>query len=104
MKWTAEKDQKLAELYAADVPGSAIAHALGCTKSAVTKRAYRLGISDPVRQQNSRKDAKRIAHAYNMGREHRQAGGEKVVPANLPPIRRAWWLAGWHDADMETAA
>ena len=41
---------------------------------------------------------------YYQGRTHRAAGHEKVVPATLLPVQRAWWLAGWHDADIEAQA
>jgi ribosome modulation factor len=39
---------------------------------------------------------------YDLGRQARQAGFAKEC-CNLPyiDVRRAWWLAGWHDLDME---
>jgi len=39
---------------------------------------------------------------YDLGRQARTAGFQKTV-CNLPvvSVKRAWWLAGWHDEDIE---
>jgi ribosome modulation factor len=39
---------------------------------------------------------------YDLGRQARTAGFSKTA-CNLPTltVKRACWLAGWHDADME---
>ncbi len=103
MKWTAEEEQQLREMYDADTPASVIAKIMGRTVSAVYRRANLLSLTDLQRQQKSAKVPRNIERAYGAGRKHRQSGGAKNVPANLPPVGRAWWLAGWHDADMEAA-
>lgn len=38
---------------------------------------------------------------YNAGRRVRDSGGAKVPPAKLNMEDRHWWLAGWHDRDLE---
>lgn len=42
--------------------------------------------------------------SYHQGREARQSGKPKSAPSTLSSVMRGWWLAGWHDADMEIAA
>ena len=39
---------------------------------------------------------------YDLGRQARIAGFSATA-CNLPvvSVKRAWWLAGWHDADVE---
>lgn len=39
---------------------------------------------------------------YDLGRQARIARFPKTA-CNLPvvSVKRAWWLAGWHDADVE---
>ena len=41
---------------------------------------------------------------YQDGRNARLAGMPKIAPANITPVLRYWWLAGWNDADMEYLA
>jgi hypothetical protein len=41
---------------------------------------------------------------YQDGRNARVAGLPKIAPANITPVLRYWWLAGWNDADMEYLA
>jgi len=45
--------------------------------------------------------AEAFPRAYYLGREQRDAGKPKVSPGGLSPVMAAWWLAGWHDRDME---
>jgi ribosome modulation factor len=42
---------------------------------------------------------------YELGRQARTAGLERNrCPYGMTnALRRSWWLAGWHDADMEQA-
>lgn len=42
---------------------------------------------------------------YELGRQARTAGLERNrCPYGIANgVRRGWWLAGWHDADMERA-
>ena len=39
------------------------------------------------------------------GKKAREQGkGREVCPPNLEPRLRFWWLAGWHDMDMELSS
>jgi ribosome modulation factor len=38
---------------------------------------------------------------YDLGRQARQAGYERGACNVRDPIKRSFWLAGWHDQDME---
>ncbi len=43
---------------------------------------------------------------YEMGRRARRVGHRREacsIPAR-ERVERAWWLAGWHDQDMEILA
>lgn len=43
-----------------------------------------------------------IPDIYYEGRECRQHGGGKLAcPVSPISVDGAWWLAGWHDSDME---
>lgn len=51
-------------------------------------------------------DAPEYLAQYNLGRQARAAGYYKSA-CNIPASRmakRSWWLAGWHDEDIETEA
>ena len=51
-------------------------------------------------------DAPEYLAQYNLGRQARAAGYHKNA-CNIPASRmakRSWWLAGWHDEDMEIGA
>jgi len=38
---------------------------------------------------------------YDLGRQAREAGFETISCNVRDPVKRAWWLAGWHDLDIE---
>lgn len=38
---------------------------------------------------------------YDLGRQAREAGYQTIACNVRDPIGKAWWLAGWHDLDME---
>ena len=38
---------------------------------------------------------------YDLGRQAREAGYETTSCNLTEPVRRSWWLAGWHDKDIE---
>jgi ribosome modulation factor len=38
---------------------------------------------------------------YQIGREAHAAGYKTIHCDVRDPIARSWWLAGWHDADIE---
>lgn len=38
---------------------------------------------------------------YELGRQARRAGDETFACNVNNPIRRGFWLAGWHDEDIE---
>jgi hypothetical protein len=38
---------------------------------------------------------------YQDGRNARVAGLPKIAPANITPVLRYWWLAGYGDMDHE---
>ena len=103
MKWTAEQEAILTELYEGEPPASVIGKRLGRSVQAVRTRAFRLGLTDPQRTQRVAKimAEDRGLGAYISGRSARQKGCPKVVPGGLRPVARAYWLAGWHDVDME---
>ncbi len=105
MKWTAEQEQQLREMYEADTPASVIAKIMGRTVGAIYRRASVLGIGDPSRKQRA---AKRTSSrqesfnlAYKLGMQSRDRIRAKSPPSGYSPAARAWWLAGWHDRDME---
>lgn len=103
MKWAPEHDAILTELYEGETPASVIGQRLGRTVQAVRTRAFRLGLTDPQRIQRAAKITAedRGLGAYISGRSARQKGSAKAVPGGLRPVARAYWLAGWHDVDME---
>jgi len=38
---------------------------------------------------------------YDLGRQAREADFP-IISCNVrDPIKKSWWLAGWHDLDME---
>lgn len=39
--------------------------------------------------------------AYSAGRSLRRDDRDKSHCHNIDPVRQAWILAGWHDADIE---
>lgn len=39
--------------------------------------------------------------AYRQGRAAREAGRLKEPPPDLDAVKRGFWLAGWHDRDIE---
>ena len=40
--------------------------------------------------------------AYYLGKTSRREGhGRDAVPYSPISVRGAWWLAGWHDRDIE---
>ncbi|WP_129141504.1 hypothetical protein [Modicisalibacter coralii] len=102
-KWTAEQEEQLRELYTGNVPAKAISKLIGKSINAIYKKANALGLSDCERAQVITKslDRKDPEAAYRDGRKRRQEGRHKSPPSLLPMVDRAWWLAGWHDADME---
>ena len=117
MKWTNEQDEQLREMYAADEPARVIGKRLGRTVAAVRARAYYLGISSSDRSRKLSRERmgslnrmRGIAEhdssgddlgGYRRGWKARTEGRGKHVPGGLTPATRAWWLAGWHDKDME---
>ena len=101
MRWTPQLDNQLRDMYESNTPAGVIAKLMGRTTTAIHKRAMRLGLTDPERQQRAVKQSGREAQAYDAGRTRRRQGGSVSPPSTLPPIGRAWWLAGWHDMDME---
>jgi len=38
---------------------------------------------------------------YDLGRQAREAGFDTISCNVRDPSKRAWWLAGWHDLDIE---
>lgn len=40
-------------------------------------------------------------HCYQAGRDARDLGKDKTPPGGLGAQRRAWWLAGYNDRDIE---
>lgn len=42
-----------------------------------------------------------IQTLYYAGRKARHEGSGLDECDILDPVRRTWWLAGWHDLDME---
>ena len=38
---------------------------------------------------------------YDLGRQAREANFETVACNVRDPIKKSWWLAGWHDLDIE---
>jgi len=38
---------------------------------------------------------------YDLGRQAREAGYGLISCNVRDPIKKSWWLAGWHDLDME---
>lgn len=102
-RWTQDQEAKLRQMYDADTPASVIAKMLGRTTRAIYKRASVMGLTDPERSQHAAKAQRRegSSEAYRRGQERRHRGGCKVVPSGLTPAMASWWLAGWHDKDME---
>lgn len=43
----------------------------------------------------------REAGIYNAGREAQRIGQDKEPPSELSKVDKAWWLAGFNDADTE---
>ena len=104
MKWTEEQERELRDYYASGTPVSAIAKLMGRSKNAIYCKAVKLGISDVERSQihaYRRDRAQLYQAAYRSGAEARRKAHGKVSPARYAPDERAWWLAGWHDKDME---
>lgn len=106
MKWTPEQEQQLRELYATDMPVRIIAHRIGRSTNSVYCKAYTLGLSDTARQgQTYKRDSEQLCQqAYRHGMDHRSKGRQKSPPSRYAGAERAWWLAGWHDRDMELEA
>lgn len=104
MTWTAEQEAELRTMYGEGVPASAIAKMLGKSKSAVYSKAERMGIAD-VQNKQQMAASRTLDHlyqsAYRSGYRRREKGRTKSPPAKYEPAMRAWWLAGFHDADME---
>lgn len=42
-----------------------------------------------------------ISQMYDLGRQAREAGFKPESCNVCNPIKRSWWLAGWHDLDIE---
>lgn len=40
--------------------------------------------------------------SYQAGRESRDSKRDLISCPETCPIKRAFWLAGWHDRDMES--
>jgi len=38
---------------------------------------------------------------YDLGRQAREADYETYSCNVRCPVKRSWWLAGWHDLDIE---
>lgn len=38
---------------------------------------------------------------YDLGRQAREAGFGPGHCSVNNPVKRGWWLAGWHDLDLE---
>lgn len=38
---------------------------------------------------------------YDLGRQARRAGFETIACNVNNPVRKGFWLAGWHDEDIE---
>lgn len=104
MKWTPEQEQSLRDYYAGDTPVSAIAKLMRRSKNSIYCKAASLGISDVERAQIHayRRDRQQIYQAaYRRGVEARRKQHGAAPPSRYAPDERAWWLAGWHDKDME---
>lgn len=99
MSWTVEQEQKLAEMYASNTPVRVIAKLLGKSNKSIYQKAWRLNLGDPERQQIAVK-RRRVEPAYAKGKEARRQGRAISIPDGNP-VERSWWLAGWHDKDME---
>lgn len=100
MRWTDEANATLEELYTNDVPVSVIADRFKCSLRAVYSQAHRLGLSEKSRQQRAVKSIDQRHRAYNNGRKRRSDNGTKNPPME-DAVLRAWFLAGWHDKDIE---
>lgn len=103
-KWTPEQEQQLKEMYNGQTPASVIAKLLGITKRQVYDKAYRMGLSDVQNKQAlsvKRTPQNRYEAAYRSGERRREKGRTKDAPAMYDSVQRAYWLAGWHDKDME---
>lgn len=44
---------------------------------------------------------KQYSAMYDLGRQAREAGFQTLACNVIDPAARSWWLAGWHDLDME---
>ena len=44
---------------------------------------------------------KQYSAMYDLGRQAREAGFQTFACNVNDPVSKAWWLAGWHDLDME---
>lgn len=38
---------------------------------------------------------------YDLGRQAREADFETLSCNVRDPVKKSWWLAGWHDLDIE---
>lgn len=99
--WTQEDIEKLAGMYDSDTPSSVMAKLLGRSQSAINRQLWRQGLTDPTKRQKAAKAQDRTHLAYTAGRERRRKGGAKIPPSSLSAPQRAWFMAGWHDKDME---
>lgn len=104
MKWTEEQKQALSDYYASETPVAAIAKLMGRSKNSVYCKAAALGISDVERSQIQayRRNREQLYQAaYRRGAEARRKAHGKAPPSRYAADERAWWLAGFHDKDME---
>lgn len=44
---------------------------------------------------------KQYSAMYDLGRQARESGFQTFACNVNDPVGKAWWLAGWHDLDME---
>lgn len=100
INWTARDERQLREMYDAGTPASVIGKLLGRSTRAIYKRVSVLGLSSPERTQERGRERSN-ADAYHRGREARANRRAKVTPHGLGRVEQAFWLAGWHDRDIE---